>query len=126
MSRLLDHIDLRVPDLAAAEAFYGRLLPAIGFTECQDVPAGWKSWCAPGNPSEFFGFIESRSFVPNQNRIAFWAESPAAVDAFLPLLREIGAGVIEGPDESEGAGYYAVFFEDPFGNRLEICHRAAN
>jgi hypothetical protein len=48
------------------------------------------------------------------------------VDAFVPLLRELGAQNIEGPGDDEGPGYYAIFFEDPFGNRLEICHRAAN
>ncbi len=126
MPRILDHIDLRVPDLAAARAFYDRLLPAIGFTQWQDVPGGWISYHAPGDPSEFFGFIESADSTPNENRIAFWAASPAAVDAFVPLLREIGAQTIEGPGYDEGPGYYAVFFADPFGNRLEICHRAAN
>lgn len=127
MPRILDHIDLRVPDLAAARAFYDRLLPAVGFTEWQDVPAGWISYNAPGgNPSEFFGFIESANFAPNENRVAFWAESPAAVDAVVPLLRDIGACRIEGPGYDEGPGYYAIFFEDPFGNRFEICHRESN
>lgn len=126
MPRILDHIDLRVPDLAAAAAFYGRLLPALGFTAPQDVPSGWISFAAPGEPSEFFGFIASEDFVANENRIAFWAESRAAVDALVPLLRELGARDLEGPDEAEGPGYYAVFFEDPFGNRLEVCHRARN
>jgi catechol 2,3-dioxygenase-like lactoylglutathione lyase family enzyme len=127
MPRILDHIDLRVPDLAAARAFYDRLLPAVGFTEWMDVPAGWISYNAPGGgPTEFFGFIESPGHVPNENRIAFWAESNAALDALMPLLREIGAQNIEGPGYDEGPGYYAVFFEDPFGNRLEICHRVGN
>lgn len=127
MPRILDHIDLRVPDLAAARAFYDRLLPALGFTEWQDVPAGWISYNAPGEgPTEFFGFIESADFTANENRIAFWAATNADVDAMMPLLRQIGAKAIEGPGFDEGPGYYAVFFEDPFGNRLEICHRLAN
>lgn len=126
MPRLFDHIDLRVPDLAVAREFYDRLLPAIGFTEWMPVPAGWISHRAPGeSSSEFFGFIESADFRPNENRIAFWAESNAALDAFMPLLREIGAQNIEGPGYDEGPGYYAAFFEDPFGNRLEICHRVS-
>ncbi len=126
MSRILDHIDLRVPDLAAAREFYDVLLPAVGFTEPHTVPSGWVSWHAPGNPTEFFGFIESPNFTANENRIAFWFESPAALDALVPLLKTIGARNIEGPGYDEGPGYYAVFFEDPFGNRLEICHRETN
>ena len=126
MPRILDHIDLRVPSVEKARAFYDRFLPAVGFTVRQDVPAGWTSYNGPGDPSEFFGFIESPHHVPNENRVAFWAESPAAVDAFVPLLGELGARNIEGPGYDEGPGYYAIFFEDPFGNRLEICHREKN
>jgi catechol 2,3-dioxygenase-like lactoylglutathione lyase family enzyme len=126
MPRILDHIDLRVPSVERARAFYDRLLPALGFTEWQDVPSGWISYSAPGNPSEFFGFIESPGHIPNENRIAFWAESNGAVDALVPLLLEIAAQQIEGPGYDEGPGYYAIFFEDPFGNRLEICHRLQN
>jgi predicted lactoylglutathione lyase len=35
-----------------------------------------------------------------------------------------GARNVEGP-VWEDATYYAVFFEDPCGNRLEFCYRAA-
>lgn len=127
MPRIFDHIDLRVPDIAAAVQFYGRLLPALGFTERMDVPPDWIGFNAPGDgPTAFFGFIESKNFSPNENRIAFWAESNEALDALMPLLRDIGATNIEGPGYDEGPGYYAVFFEDPFGNRLEICHRVVN
>jgi len=127
MPRILDHIDLRVPSAEKARAFYDRLLAALGYGPREKLPGGWSSYNAPGDPSEFFGFIESPNFAPNENRIAFWAESNAAVDAFMPLLNEIGAQNIDGPNDDEGPGYYyAVFFEDPFGNRLEICHRRRN
>lgn len=125
MPRILDHIDLRVPDLQAATAFYEKLLPALGFTKPTDIPK-WVTYFADGDaPTEFFGFIESPSHQPNENRIAFRAESTSAVDAFLPLLQSIGAKNIEGP-LYEDEGYYAIFFEDPFGNRLEVCHRLRN
>ncbi|HEX7861141.1 MAG TPA: VOC family protein [Verrucomicrobiae bacterium] len=65
---------------------------------------------------------ESPAHVPNESRIAFWAESKAEVDRLGEILRRAGARNIEGPIDYE-AGYYAVFFEDPSGNRLEICHR---
>ena len=125
MPRILDHIDLRVPDIKAATAFYKKLLPALGFTKPANYPE-WVSYNAEGpEPTEFFGFIESPSHQPNENRIAFWAESDAAVDKFLPLLQSIGAKNIEGPAHEDDY-YYAIFFEDPFGNRLEVCHRRRN
>jgi len=127
MPRLLDHIDLRVPDAARAREFYDRLLAALGYGPREELAGGWSSYNAHGDPSEFFGFIESPNFTPNENRVAFWAESNAAVDALITLLREIGARDIDGPSFAEGPGYYyAVFFEDPFGNRLEVCHRLRN
>jgi predicted lactoylglutathione lyase len=64
--------------------------------------------------------------VPNENRIAFWASSTAEVNAIARLVGEIGARNIEGPDYDESPTYYAVFFEDPAGNRLEVCYRLEN
>ena len=43
------------------------------------------------------------------------ADSPSEVG--------LAARNVEGPGYHEGPGYYAVFFEGPSDNRLEICHR---
>jgi len=126
MPRRFDHIDLRVPSLPAVESFYRRLLPALGFSQDLTVP-GWLQYYAPeSGVTEFFGVTESPAHVPNENRIAFWAADKAEVDRLAALLVEIGAQNIEGPGYDEGPDYYAVFFEDPAGNRLEICHRERN
>jgi catechol 2,3-dioxygenase-like lactoylglutathione lyase family enzyme len=100
MRRLYDHIDLRVRSLKEARAFYEAVLPALGVTE-------------------------AREHTANECRIAFWAQSTAEVDRLAHIVAEKGGRQIEGPGYLEGAGYYAVFFEDPSGNRLEICHRVA-
>jgi hypothetical protein len=42
------------------------------------------------------------------------------------VLTKIGARNIEGPSQEGSEGYYAVFFEDPAGNRLEVCYRSGN
>jgi catechol 2,3-dioxygenase-like lactoylglutathione lyase family enzyme len=75
-----------------------------------------------GDITEFFGVTESAHQVPNENRIAFWAESNERVDRLAEVARNAGARNMEGPMPYE-PGYYAVFFEDPWGNPLEICHR---
>jgi len=122
MPRRFDHIDLRVPDLKQAEPFYSTLLPALCFTRKVGIK-GWLQFeAADGAITEFFGVTESPSHIANENRIAFWAESNDRVDALAELARKAGAQNIEGPMPYE-AGYYAVFFEDPWGNRLEVCHR---
>ncbi len=126
MSRLLDHIDLRVSDMRLAEPFYRALLPELGFTR-ETIIEGWVQYARePGyeEGAEFFGIMEDTSHVANANRIAFRAASREAVDALAGKLRAMGAQNIEGP-EFEEPGYYVVFFEDPCGNRLEYCHRVA-
>jgi len=121
---ILDHIDLRVSSLAATRPFYAALLPAVGFTKEVSIE-GWFTFQAPSasGHSPFFGITESQAHVPNETRIAFWAENPSEVDRLTEVVRRAGGRNIEGPGYDEGPGYYAVFFEDPCGNRLEICHR---
>ena len=124
MRRLYDHIDLRVRSLAETRPFYETLLPALGFTR----NVGIESWlqfetAKTDNASEFFGVTESPLHVANECRVAFWADSTSEVDRLAEIVVQAGARNVEGPGYHEGPGYYAVFFEDPSGNRLEICHR---
>jgi len=125
-TRYLDHIDLRVRDLARAKEFYSKLLPALGFT-CDRSDEEWSTFYAAGGdkPDAFFGFTADPEHQPNGSRIAFWAESRAHVDEIGELLRQIGGRKLEGPElcREYSPGYYAVFFEDPDGNKLEVCCR---
>jgi len=120
------HVDLRVNDLEVAWAFYSKILPVIGFEE------GWKGkrfrgFDAHGNlPDQaWFGFTEDRNHRANANRVSFWAESREGIDEIATLLDDAGARNINGPRECPeySPTYYAVFFEDPFGNCLEVCYR---
>jgi hypothetical protein len=47
------------------------------------------------------------------------------VDRIARLARKIGAKNLEGPELCPyyNRGYYACFFEDPAGNKLEVCSR---
>ena len=123
--RLFDHIDLRVTNRAAAQKFYAKVLPAIGF-RVDKSGVEWGLFEAEGGKSvDFFGFTEEADHQPNGTRIAFWAESREAVDKVAEIIRESGGRNIEGPElcREYSPGYYAVFFEDPDGNKLEVCFR---
>jgi predicted lactoylglutathione lyase len=124
--RIFDHIDLRVKNFASARKFYGKLLPALGFT-CDRSDAEWGTFYAVGGDktSEFFGFTVDGDHRPNGTRIAFWAETREEVDRMAALVREIGGRNLEGPEvcAEYSPGYYGFFFEDSDGNKLEICHR---
>lgn len=118
------HIDLRVRDLAAAQEFYEALLPALGFTERYHGDL-WKAWATTEElpATAYFAITESRDHVANENRIAFWVGAPDDVDRLAEVAREAGAE-LSGPKLMPyGPGYYAFFFEDPSGNRLEVYHR---
>jgi catechol 2,3-dioxygenase-like lactoylglutathione lyase family enzyme len=134
-TRLLDHIDLRVKDLQAAAKFYAKFLPQIGFVrERHEPPPEGSSgetfhgfYSAGGDrPSEFFCLSEDKNHRPNGTRIAFWAETREKVDEIAKLVREAGGKNLEGPEvvPDYTPGYYAFFFEDSDGNKLEICCRA--
>lgn len=103
-------------------SFYEQLLPALGFTRQMPIP-GWLQYeAADEEMTAFFGITESPGHVPNDNRIAFWAENKVEVDRIGELVKRIGAKSVEGPMDYS-LGYYALFFDDPDGNRLEVCHR---
>jgi catechol 2,3-dioxygenase-like lactoylglutathione lyase family enzyme len=119
------HIDLRVSDLAAGQAFYDELLPALDFTERYHGEL-WKVWARPDPPPHavYFGVTESAGHVANENRIAFSVGSRGDVERVAAVAARAGALEVSGPKEMPyGPGYYAVFFADPSGNRLEVYVR---
>ena len=127
-SRLFDHIDLRVTNLEAADALYSVLLPAIGFPT-RKVGADFIAYDSSRGQStpEFVSLIEDPDHVPNKTRIAFWCDTREEVDQVAAVLPRAEALNVEGPmfNPEYCPGYYAVFFEDPCGNRLEVCCRVA-
>jgi catechol 2,3-dioxygenase-like lactoylglutathione lyase family enzyme len=124
MSRF-GHIDLRVRDVVAAVEFYDALLPALGFTERYHGDT-WKVWATtePLPSTGYFAIVEERDHTANSNRIAFWVESAAEVDRVAEIAGRAGAVELSGPKPMPyGPGYYAAFFADPSGNRLEVYVR---
>jgi catechol 2,3-dioxygenase-like lactoylglutathione lyase family enzyme len=125
VKRLLSHIDLRVRDRARATAFYDALFAPLGVSG--EAGAEFTSYslnpAAPDAEQEWFGFTEDATMTPGSARISFAAESRQTVDAMAAAARAAGARAMEGPalETQYGPTYYAVFFEDPDGNKLEVC-----
>src|SRR3954452_6949403 len=124
-TRLFDHIDLRVKNRANAQRFYSQILPAIGFRVDKSGERRGLFEAEGSVAVDFFGFTEEADHQPNGNRIAFWAPSREAVNKAAEIIRRAGGKNIEGPElcVEYSPGYYAVFFEDPDGNKLEVCFR---
>jgi catechol 2,3-dioxygenase-like lactoylglutathione lyase family enzyme len=78
----------------------------------------------PAPATSFFAVTEDAGHTANGNRIAFSVESQAEVDRLADVARLAGALELSGPKPMHySAGYYAVFFADPSGNRLEVYVR---
>jgi predicted lactoylglutathione lyase len=117
----VDHVDHRVRSLASVSGFYDALLPALGYTK-RIAGRTMIEYYHPDEADPFFGIHQRAGHVPSLTRVAFAARTRADVDRIGALLASIGARNIEGPMEcqDDGQPYYAVFFEDPDGNKLEV------
>jgi catechol 2,3-dioxygenase-like lactoylglutathione lyase family enzyme len=112
--------------MKAAARFYSKFLPQLGFVEERPGKKYHMFYSAGGDkPSEFFGLTRDKNHKPNRTRIAFWADTRKEVDRLAKSVRKAGGKELEGPEicSEYSAGYYAFFFEDPDGNKLEICCR---
>ncbi len=121
----IGHIDLRVRSLAEALPLYSVMMPALGFTTQREGP-GWTTFAQtkPQPGQQFLPMVEDPDHNPNANRIAFCVESREEVERLAELVGQAGATIESGPRDCPEywPTYYAVFFEDTCGNKLEVYH----
>jgi catechol 2,3-dioxygenase-like lactoylglutathione lyase family enzyme len=128
---VLGHIGLNVPDLVAAQAYYGKLLPLLGFElyladddQCAYKPAG-------GKPGTYLFLYPAADLTPYSRdktglqHLAFMAKTRGDVDRVHAHVLSLGGEVIHPPRvfHEYPPPYYATFWLDPFGIMLEaVCH----
>lgn len=125
----LHHLDLTVADLKRSTQFYDRWLPMMGLrriADCADGPL-WR-----GQKFEL-GLQQARSditkrahdrYTPGLHHLAFEAPDRESIVRLHDALRLGGVTVLDPPAEypNYAPGYYAVFFTDPDGIKLEYVH----
>ncbi len=129
----IDHIIINVNDYAAAKYFYSWLMPQIGYpkvTTIEDPPPEYGAgffgahgsfWIRRSDP-EFRADSFDRHRV-GLCEIAFAAESRNQIDELAKQISPHGGHVTDLPREYKYVpGYYAVFFTDPDGMKLELVH----
>ena len=116
---MIGYTTLGTNDLAKAGKYYDALLGSIGakrFMESDRFIAWTVTPNAPG-----FGvakpFDGKTATVGNGVMIALVVDSRAKVDALYKKAIELG-GTDEGPPGPRGEGFYAGYFRDPDGNKL--------
>jgi catechol 2,3-dioxygenase-like lactoylglutathione lyase family enzyme len=134
MRGLVHHLDLTVQDPWASRAFYDAVLGFMGYRLVKedargldwDLAASSGAHCSIGlAKAEGEGRARHHDrYSPGLHHVAWRAESRADVDRLYALLREIGATILDPPAEypQYSPGYYAVFFADPDGLKLEYVH----
>lgn len=120
----LHHIELNARDLDLSFPFYKRFFDHLGCKRSERAGAWcafyldgfyvWVNQCNPGKAEA--GFDRYRIGL---NHLAFHATSKEDVDVWHSVLLAEGIKVLD-PPGIFGPGYYAVYFEDPDGMKLEL------
>jgi catechol 2,3-dioxygenase-like lactoylglutathione lyase family enzyme len=132
----INHLDLTVSDLAVSEPFYDAVLGYLGFERLAPPPGTMSNrptWHARDPAQRLFSIAlcEARPgsgphdrFTPGLHHLAFHAESRADVDGLHRFLLARGVTILDPPADypQYWPVYYAVFFADPDGLKLEFVH----
>jgi glyoxylase I family protein len=132
MARTINHIDLTVSDMARARAFYEPVMKYLGYEVSGESPndlafsaadgsAGCEIVLHPAHPAS--RQTKHDRYAPGLHHLAFSASSREDVDGLHRLLKEIGATILDPPAVYYPPDYYAAFFADPDGIKLELVHR---
>jgi catechol 2,3-dioxygenase-like lactoylglutathione lyase family enzyme len=126
MSRVvgIDHLVLSVSDFARSKTFYDKLLRFLGFRLKYDYAdmTGWSNrktlfWIAQADARG-----RRRKYRKGDigfHHYAFELSSRKDVDRLGAFLLQSGVKVIDPPGEYYDRSYYAVYFTDPDGMKLE-------
>jgi catechol 2,3-dioxygenase-like lactoylglutathione lyase family enzyme len=133
----ISHVDLVVTSVRRSLPFYRGLLEPLGWSGLHEVRGEegetihYLSVEGPGVAA--IGLREKRSdahgvpydrYAVGVHHLCFDVPSRESVDERARWLLDYGAEIESGPTEYDYTpGYYAVFFFDPDGIKLEIVHR---
>ena len=126
------HVDLVVSSIDRSLPFYRELLGPLGWHRVGEVEGerGETIWYLSG-PGSSIGLRAAQSrrdrpfdrYEVGLHHLCVEAPSRAAVDERADWLRTHGAEIETDPQEyAYQPGYYAVFFYDPDGIKLEVVH----
>lgn len=127
----VDHFDLVVSSLSRSLPLYRELLAPLGYTDASEIVGerGERvvylggSGAVPFSLREAQGAGDHDRYRVGLHHVAFEAPTREVVDERLRWARSAGLGIESDPREYDyRPGYYAGFFYDPDGIKLEVVH----
>ncbi len=120
---MIGYVTLGTNDLARASAYYDALLGKIGATRALELER-LISW-STGEGSPMLGVITpfdgNPATVGNGTMVGLAVDSNAKVDEMYAKALDLG-GTDEGAPNERMPGFYAGYFRDLDGNKLNIFH----
>jgi len=127
----LDHIYVAVADFARSEAFYDRLMQFLGFRKGDKLIGGEPHAHYFNRVLQYTirpargGRVGHDPYAPGLHHLCFQVPDRASVDETFATLRSWDVEASEPklyPEYNDD--YYATFFPDPDGLRLEVVARS--
>lgn len=127
----LDHLYVTVADLARSEPFYDRLMAYLGFRKSDKVVGGEPHAHYFNRVLQYSirpargGSVGHDPYTPGLHHVCFQVSDRAAVDEVCATLRGWGVeATAPAVYPQYNDDYYATFFADPDGLRLEVVARS--
>jgi catechol 2,3-dioxygenase-like lactoylglutathione lyase family enzyme len=133
MRGTVHHIDLTVTDPEASFPLYDTFLTFLGYELYHRGDDGIEWTLTAGGGAHSVSLVPARGehagrghdrYAPGLHHVAWWADSRGDVDRCHDRLLEIGATILDAPSEypqyNKRRGYYALFFADRDGLKLEL------
>jgi glyoxylase I family protein len=128
----VNHIDLTVSDPERSRPFYQAVLEFLGYRCIADHDRGYDFDLLTPRGFTSIGIVRATGpnagrkhdrYSPGLHHLAWTSDTRDDVDRLYQVLLEIGATILDAPAEypKYGPGYYAVFFADPDGLKLEYA-----
>jgi len=124
---MIAYVTIGTNDLERAASFYDALLAEIGGTRMMEEPDYFIAW-GTGHDGAGLGvsipFDKRPATVGNGCMVALQAGSREQVDRVHAKALELG-GSDEGTPGQRYEGFYAAYFRDLDGNKLNACYMGA-
>jgi len=124
---MLAYVTIGTNDLARAGAYYDALLAELGGKRFMEDPGSFIAW-GTGQEGAGLGvtvpFDKRPATVGNGVMVALQADSREQVDRVHAKALALG-GTDEGAPGQRSEGFYAAYFRDLDGNKLNCCYMGA-